>query len=474
MNSTIFKRTKILATVGPATMSEEKIFQLAEAGVNGFRLNFSHGDAEARLQQVAWIRSASQKLGKPVAILQDLQGPKIRLGALKDNMLTVKTGDILTLDSEIAEHDGSFNLPVQYNLAEKMKVGEPLYMFDGKIKSIVREISGPTAIRVEIQNDGFLMSRKGLNLPDTDFGGDILTEKDIQDLEWGSGQDFDYVALSFVQRAEDIVDLRARLVELGSDAYVIAKIETKSAIKPENLEEIIRVSDGVMVARGDLAVEAGAEIVPVIQRRIIALCRKYSKLSIVATQMMGSMVDNPEPSRAEVSDVANAVIQGADTVMLSDETAMGKYPIETVCAMKKTIMYTQEHSEVMAVERGEGRKKTDAVLSYAAAQLARDLDARAIFAETTSGATAVNVGAFRPDMPIISVTDLPKTAQKLALNYATRSYVRPSGLDAANELADELRQEGYLGEDPVTVVLVSGHQPGRRGHTDNIQVRTFE
>lgn len=474
MNSTIFKRTKILATVGPATSSEEKIFQLMEAGVNGFRFNFSHGEPEDRLDQIARIRGASEKLGKPVAILQDLQGPKIRLGVLKDNMLNVKTGDVLTLDSEIAEHDGSFNLPVQYNLAEKMKVGEPLYMFDGKIRSIVREISSPSAIKVEIQNDGFLMSRKGLNLPDTDFGGDILTEKDIADIEWAADKDFDYVALSFVQQAEDITDLRSRLVELGSDAYVISKIETKSAIKPENLEEIIRVSDGVMVARGDLAVEAGAEIVPVVQRRIIALCRKYSKLCIVATQMMGSMVDNPEPSRAEVSDVANAVIQGADTVMLSDETAMGKYPIETVKAMKKTIMYTQEHSEVMKVERNEMRDKTDAVLSYAAAKLAKDLDSRAIFAETSRGATAVNVGAFRPNMPIISVTDKPKTAQKLALNYATRSYVRPSGLDAANELADDLYKEGYLGEDPVTIVLVSGHQPGRPGKTDNIQVRTLQ
>ena len=474
MNSTIFKRTKILATVGPATHSEEKIFQLAEAGVNGFRLNFSHGAAEDRLEQIAWIRSASERLSKPVAILQDLQGPKIRLGVLQNNHLDVATGDMLTLDSEIAEHDDGFNLPVQYNLAEKMKVGEPLYMFDGKIKSIVREISSPTAIKVEIQNNGVLMSRKGLNLPDTDFGGDILTEKDVEDIEWGATQDIDYVALSFVQRAEDITDLRSRLVELGSDAYVIAKIETKSAIKPEHLEEIIRVSDGVMVARGDLAVEAGAELVPVMQRRIIALCRKHGKLCIVATQMMGSMVDNPEPSRAEVSDVATAVIQGADTVMLSDESAMGKYPIETVKAMKKVILYTQDHSDVMAVERGEHRKKTDAILSYTAAQLARDLDARAIFAETTSGATAVNVGAFRPSMPIISVTDQPKTAQKLALNYATRSYIRPSGLDAANELADELRKEGYLGDDPVTVVLVSGHQPGRPGKTDNIQVRTLE
>ena len=301
MSNTIFKRTKILATVGPATMSQDKISQLMQAGVNGFRLNFSHGSYDERREQIGWIRTASHEQGKPVAILQDLQGPKIRLGVLKDNMLTVRAGDVLTLDSSITEHDGSFNLPVQYNLAEKMKVGEPLYMFDGKIKSIVREIAGPTAITVEVQNDGFLMSRKGLNLPDTDFGGDILTPKDIADIEWAANQDFDYVALSFVQTEDDIIDLRSRLTALGSDAYIIAKIETKSAISDEHLEEIVKASDGIMVARGDLAVEAGAEIVPVIQRRIIALCRKYSKLSIVATQMMGSMVDNPEPSRAEVT-----------------------------------------------------------------------------------------------------------------------------------------------------------------------------
>ena len=472
MNNTIFKRTKILATIGPATMSQEKISQLMESGVNGFRLNFSHGGYDERLEQINWIRTASRQQGKPVAILQDLQGPKIRLGILKDNMLAVKAGDMLVLDSAIQEHDGSFNLPVQYNLAEKMKVGEPLFMFDGKIRSIVREITGPTAIKVEVQNDGFLMSRKGLNLPDTDFGGDILTPKDLADIEWASSQDFDYVALSFVQSASDIVDLRQRLLSFGSDAQIIAKIETKSAISEENLEKIVKLSDGVMVARGDLAVEAGAEIVPVVQRRIIALCRKHGKLVIVATQMMGSMVDNPEPSRAEVSDVANAVIQGADVVMLSDETANGKYPIETVKAMRNTILYTQEHSNVMAVEKDEARRKTDAILSYTAAQLAKEINARAIIAATSTGATAVHIGAFRPNMPIICVTDNPKTAQKLALNYASRPYVRPNSVNAANQLADELKANGYFGDDPATVVLVSGHglEPGQ---TDNIQVRTL-
>lgn len=471
--STVFKRTKILATVGPAVHSAEKIAAMADAGVNGFRINFSHGGEPDRLEQINWIRDASKASGKPVAILQDLQGPKIRLGILKDNRLDVKKGDSLTLDYALAEHDGGTVLPVQFNLAEKMKVGEPIYLFDGKIQGVVTDIPSQTAITIEILNDGFLMSRKGLNLPDTDFGGDILTEKDIADIEWGSKQDFDFVSLSFVQTAGDIVDLRARLVALGSRAQVIAKIETKAAIRPENLEEIVRVSDGIMVARGDLAVEAGAEVVPVIQRRIVALCRKHGKLSIVATQMMGSMVDNPEPTRAEVSDVANAVIQGSDAVMLSDETANGNYPIETIKAMRRTIMYTQEHSEVSPVDKSEARQKTDAAISYAAVRLAQDINAQAIIAETSTGATAVNIAAFRPNLPIISMTDHQETAQMLALSYATRSYVRESGLESAGKLAEELKAEGYFGEGPATIVLVSGYKPGEPGTTNNIQVRVL-
>lgn len=474
--SIIFKRTKILATVGPAVHSPEQIAELIDAGVNGCRINFSHGGEPDRLEQIEWIRRASQESGKPVAILQDLQGPKIRLGVLKDNMLEVKKGDHLVLDNAYQEeHDGGQTLPVQYNLASKMKVDEPLYLFDGRIKSKVIEIVSETAIKIEALNDGYLMSRKGLNLPDTDFGGDILTEKDIADIEWGSRQDFDYVSLSFVQSAGDIIDLRSRLTELGSRAKVIAKIETKAAIRPENLEEIIRVSDGIMVARGDLAVEAGAEVVPVVQQRIVSLCRKHGKLSIVATQMMGSMVENPEPSRAEVNDVANAVVQGADTVMLSDETANGKYPLETVRAMKKTILYTQENSNIsMVVDNDVRRSKNEAAISHAAVQLAKEIDARVIVAETNTGATAINIAAYHPGVPIISVTDKPETAQRLALYYATRSYVRPSGLESAAKLAEELKQQGYLGEEPVIAVLVSGHTPGQPGTTNNIQVKTLE
>lgn len=472
--SLIFKRTKILATLGPSTNNAETIEQLILSGTNGFRLNFSHGTYEERDEQLPWIRDASAKIGKPVAILQDLQGPKIRLGSLTENT-KVSKGDEIILDFA-AEHNG-LTFPVQYNLASKVKVGEPLYIFDGKVKTTVIEIASETAIKLRVENDGTLMSRKGINLPDTDFGGDILTPKDIKDIEYGATKDIDYVALSFVQSAEDINNLRQMLLGLGSTAQIIAKVETKAAIKDGTLEAIVKASDGVMVARGDLAVEAGAEIVPIIQRKIIALCRKYGKLSIVATQMMASMVDAPEPTRAEVSDVATAVILGADTVMLSDETANGSYPLETVAAMKKVILYTQEHVAVAPItDIVEGKKSSREAISQAAVSLAEQLGAEAIVAETKSGATAANIAAHRPNLPIISVTSEARAAQQLALSYANKSFVRPDGEKAGFELAKELREQKFFADsgESIKVVIVSGKQPGLIGGTDTIRVRVIE
>lgn len=472
--SALFKRTKILASVGPPVDSYEQLEQMISAGVNGFRLNFSHAKTEDTDRQIPWIRQASEKIGKPVAILQDLQGPKIRLGNLQANV-DVKTGDLLTLEYGI-EHDGSYLMPVQYNLAEKVKVGEPIYIFDGKVRTTVTEIPRETAIVVRVENDGVLMSRKGINLPDTDFGGDILTPKDMKDIEYGASQDIDYVALSFVQSAADIDNLRQILTGMGSTAQIIAKIETKAAIEDATLEEIVKTSDGVMVARGDLAVEAGAEVVPIVQRKIIALCRKYGKLSIVATQMMASMVSMPEPTRAEVSDVASAVILGADAVMLSDETANGQYPLETVAAMKKVILYTQEHTSVAPVtDIIKGIRPARDAISRAAVELAAQLGASAIVAETKSGATAANIAAHRPNLPIISVTSEPRAAQQLALSYANKSFLRPDGEKAGYELAKELKETGFFdAESPTTVVIVSGKQPGLIGGTDTIRVRVLE
>lgn len=445
---------------------------LITAGTNGFRLNFSHGDSQQRDDQITWIREASTLIGKPVAILQDLQGPKIRLGMLNENM-DVKKGDEIILDNA-AEHNG-YVLPIQYNLAEKVKIGEPIYIFDGKIRTTVIEITSETAIKVRVENDGTLMSKKGINLPDTDFGGDILTPKDLQDIEYGLTKDIDFVALSFVQSPDDINNLRQILIAGGSQAQIIAKIETKAAIKDDVMEQIVIASDGIMVARGDLAVEAGAEVVPIVQRRLISLCRKHGKLSIVATQMMASMVDSPEPTRAEVSDVANAVIQGADTVMLSDETANGKYPLETVGAMKRVILYTQDNVPVSPLHDYAVAKNVQLdAISTAAVSLAEQLGVDAIIAETKSGATAANIAGHRPNLPIISVTSEMRSAQQLGLNYANRSYIRPDGVEAGFDLAKELKSQGLFGDGKTTVIIVSGQQPGIIGTTDTIKVRVLE
>ncbi|HAC55877.1 TPA: pyruvate kinase [Candidatus Saccharibacteria bacterium] len=467
--SMIFKRAKILATLGPATNSYEAIEKMIQAGVNGFRLNFSHGTYEERDQQIVWIRTASEKLGKPVAILQDIQGPKIRLGEIENNSYDVQKGGELILTYGV-KHDGNV-IPVQYDLSEKVKVDERLYIFDGKIRTTVIA-TGDASVVVRVENGGTLMSRKGINLPDTDFGGDILTEKDYRDLEYGAKTDIDYVALSFIQSASDVEAARGFLAEKGSTAHIIAKVETKAAIEPEELTHIVEASDGVMVARGDLAVEVGAEIVPIVQRKIIALCQKHSKISIVATQMMASMVDSPEPTRAEVSDISNATIIGADCLMLSDETANGSYPLQAIATMKRAILYTQEHAPVRPLDVPERTQSQAAAICAAAKALASQLDATAIIAETKSGSTAAQLAAHRPSRPIISVTSEPRVAQQLALLYANKSFCRPEGERAGLELAKELAEQGFI-ETPATVVLVSGRQPGLMGATDTIRVRTL-
>ncbi len=474
--SKLFKRTKILATIGPSTNSAEKIEEVIMAGVNGCRLNCSHGSNEERDQQIKWIRAAAKKKGRSVAILQDLQGPKIRLGMLKDNHLDLKKGDEMILESAEFEHNGGLTVPVQYNLAEKVKIGEPISMFDGKIKTTVTEIVSDTAIKVEVLNDGFVMSKKGLNLPETDFSGDILTEKDLADIEYGAECDYDYVSLSFVQSAGDIEKLKQILLSHGSTAKVIAKIETKKAISSdENLEKIVKAADGIMVARGDMATEAGAEVVPIIQRKLIAMCRANAKLCIVATDMLASMTESPSPTRAEVSDVATAVVQGADVVMLSDETANGKYPLETVKEMKKVILYTQNHSRVASLAKdpvGEKSEVYDAI-SNAAARLAEKINADAIICQTASGATATTMAAERPNVPIVSVTSNERVANQLALFYANSAFVRPYSEDFGFELAKELKKNEYLqvkeGELDLTTVIVSGDK--NKVGTDTIKVR---
>lgn len=471
----VFKRAKILATVGPATHSYEKIEELVRSGVNGFRLNCSHGNNEEREQQIKWVREASDKVGKPVTVLLDLQGPKIRLGQI-ESVIAVKEGEEWQLAFGRPTDENAKRLEVQYDLSLKMREGEPLYLFDGKIEAEITAVDKENhSIMMRVKNEGILMARKGLNLPDTNFGGDVLTEKDVSDLDFGAKHDIDYVAMSFVQTADDVRQLRKLMEERDMPAKVVTKIETKLAIERTNLEQIIEASDGVMVARGDLAVEAGAEVVPIVQRDITGMCQKHGKLSIVATQMMASMVDSPSPTRAEVSDVASAVITGADCVMLSEETAAGRYPVETVRAMKRVILYTQAHAPVRPVYfRGEHvtTGKQDAI-SSAVVTLAQQIDATAIVAETKSGATAQSIATHRPTMPIVSVTSDKRVAQQLALLYANKSFLRPDGERAGLELAHELREKGFFPTGS-TVILVSGRQPGVVGTTDTIRVRVLE
>lgn len=466
----IFKRAKILATLGPASNSYEIILDMIQSGVNGFRLNFSHGTHEEHQQRLEWARQASKEFGKPIAILQDLQGPKIRLGDF-EGTISVTTGDEWTLVYKDTPK-GDRELPVQYDLSEKMKEGERLFIFDGKVRSQVIKVK-PRRVTIRIENDGLLLARKGLNLPDTDFGGDVITPKDIRDVEYGATQDIDYVAMSFVQTADDIRKLRKLMEKHNFKAKIVAKIETQAAIREENLEAIIMEADAAMVARGDLAVETSAEIVPIVQRQILQLTQKHGKIGIVATQMLASMQFNPEPTRAEVSDVANAVITGADCVMLSDETAAGRYPVETVATMKRIICYTQEHAPVRPLFFSEGNTSMQDAISSAVITLAHQLQAQAIVCETKSGTTARSIAAHRPSMPIVSVTSDPQVAQQLCLLYANKSFLRPDGEKAGLKVAQELVNKG-LGERGRPIVLVSGRQPGLTGGTDTIRVRIME
>lgn len=463
-----FKRTKIIATVGPATNSYEALLGMIKAGANGIRLNFSHGTTEERTKQIKWIREASKESVKPVAIIQDLQGPKIRLGDF-DGVVEVRKGQGLSFQYE-ADYSTTGHLPTQYDLSQKVKRGEHMYLYDGKLQAVITAVRGGV-VYAEAQNDGMLMKRKGMNLPDTDFGGDIITAKDRADLVYGSSQDIDYVALSFVQTADDIVKLKKLLKSMNSSARVIAKVETKAAV--DNIEAIVRESDAVMIARGDLAVETSAESVPIVQRKIIGLGQRYAVPTIVATQMLASMNEAPEPTRAEVSDIATAVVVGADCVMLSDETASGAYPTEAVATMKRVIVYTEDHLPLRVSFPGNEDHSRQSAISSAILNLAENIAAKAIVAETKSGATARQVAARRSTIPLIAVTSDSRTAQQLAIVYGARSYVRPVDAHAAEKLTDWLRKNKVLHKGDI-VVTASGRYPGVVGTTDTIKVRALD
>lgn len=465
-----YKRTKIIATVGPATNSYHAIRELIRHGANGLRLNFSHGTHPEREQQITWIRKASKELDKPVAIIQDLQGPKIRLGEF-DGIITVQTGQTIRFGYN-ADWVGTGIIPTQYDLSTKLKRGERMYLYDGKVHTEVTSIKNGI-VHAKAENDGILIARKGINLPDTDFAGDVITDKDKADLAFGSQHDIDYIGMSFVQSADDIASLRRLIKNLGAARKVIAKVETKLAV--ENIDSIVREADAVMVARGDLAVETPAESVPIVQRQIVGLGLKYAKPTIVATQMLLSMTDLPEPTRAEVSDVATAVMIGADCVMLSEETASGKYPTEAVRVMKRIVKYAEAHN-VDGVHISGGADQTlsrQSAISRSVISLAESIHAAAIVAETKSGATAQQIASCRPAIPLIAVTSEARAAQQLALVYGVKSYVRPASKLAASKLTDFLRHTKVLKKGDI-VVTASGKHPGVVGTTDTIKVRQLD
>lgn len=464
-----FKRTKIIATVGPSTDSYEAVLGLIKAGANGIRLNFSHGTNPERTRQIKWIRKASAEAGKPVAIIQDLQGPKIRLGDF-DGIVNVKKGKGLSFGYQ-ADYAKTGHLPTQYDLSKKVKRGERIHLYDGKVHTVVTSVRDGI-VYVEAENDGILIKRKGMNLPDTDFAGDIITPKDRADLVYGSSQDIDYVALSFVQTAHDIERLKTLLRSMNSTVKVIAKIETKAAV--DNIDEIVQASDVVMIARGDLAVETASESVPIVQRKIIGLGLRYATPTIVATQMLASMSDSPEATRAEVSDVATAVIVGADCVMLSDETASGKYPLEAAKAMKRIILYTEAHMPLKVSFLGNDEVRShQASISKAVISLAEDVAAKAIVVETKSGATALQLAAHRAAIPLIAVASEKRVAQQLAITYGAKSYVQPAAHNTAVKVTHWLQQNKQLKKGDI-VVTASGRHPGVVGTTDTIKVRVLE
>lgn len=464
-----FKRTKIIATVGPATDSYEAVLRLIKIGANGLRLNFSHGSHEEHAQRIKWIRKASKEYGKPVAIIQDLQGPKIRLGDF-DGIINVTAGQSLTFKYK-CDYEKTGFVPTQFDLSKKVKRGERVYLYDGKVKTTVVSVKN-SLVHVRVENDGIILKRKGINLPDTDFGGDTITLKDRKDLVFGSTQDIDYVAQSFIQSAADIRNMRLIMKRLGMDAKIISKFETKAAI--ENMNEIVEETDVIMIARGDLAVEVAAESVPIIQRKLIGLGMEHMKPSIVATQMLFSMTESPEPTRAEVSDVATAVIVGADCVMLSDETASGKYPFQAIKIMKRIILYAQINSPLKAIfpDYRQVLSSQSAICS-AVIELSNQLNAKAIVAETASGATALLIASRRPTRSVIVTTSSTRVSQQLAIVYGTKTFIRPDDRLQATKLTNWLLEQGSLLKGDI-IITASGKYPGVVGSTDTIKVRVMD
>jgi pyruvate kinase len=412
------KKTKIVATIGPVTSSQEQLEKLLKAGLNVVRMNFSHGDFTEHQEKIDNAKKASEKTGLPVAFLQDLGGPKIRTGefATESGRVTIKKGQVFTLTTRTVKGDENICSVNYKKLSKEIKVGHRVMLDDGKKSLIVTKIKGEDII-CKVEVGGELKGRRGVNLPDTDVSISSLTPKDKKDLEFGLKNDVDFFALSFVRRPKDVLDLRKILDEAKSKAHIISKIETPQAI--ENIDEIIKISDGIMVARGDLAIEVPAEEVPLLQKMIIRKCNEAGKPVITATQMLESMIQSPVPTRAEVSDVANAILDGTDAIMLSEETTLGQYPIEAVKLMTRVAEHTEKDllKEVFYKDGVKEKLAISESVTLSAVKNAIRLDAKYLVSLTYSGFNARFMSRHKPTTPIIVLTPKKKTFQQLQLSW---------------------------------------------------------
>ncbi len=466
------KKTKIIATIGPASSHPQIIRGLIKAGLNVARLNFSHGTYEERKEQIQNIRAISKELNKPVAIMADLQGPKLRLGIF-EGVKKIKKGEIVLFSTAPSGEE----IPIQFDLTSYVSKGERIFVNDGLVEFKVLEVKNG-AIKTQAQNNGIISSNKGVNIPDTLVKDTAFTQKDRQDLEFVLRQGVDLVALSFVQTAQDLKIAREIIKSHNSKVQVVSKIEKKQAL--ENLEEIMKASDAVMVARGDLGIETNASEVPLAQQKIINLARQLQRSVIIATQMLESMTLNPRPTRAETSDVANAVLNQVDAVMLSAETASGKYPVEAVKTMNEIILSVEEHPEYKNIIQINWQNIPHELLSVsaivsAAAVLAERVNAKTVVVATSTGNTAKILASFRPEARVVAVTYEEKVPNQLQLVWGVECFMIKftKNYNAFWDQVINSINKYKIAAAGDKVVIVSGSLVGVTGRTDTIKVVTI-
>jgi len=466
------RKAKIVCTLGPATNSPEKLRELIDAGMDVARINRSHGSFEEHEAVYKNVRNAADAAKRNVAVLVDLQGPKIRLGKFgEDKKYYLNEGDKFTITTRDVVGDQNIVSTTHKGLADDAKVGDPLLIDDGKVRVRVTAVDKENGdVHTVTEIPGPVSNNKGINLPGAAVSVPAMSEKDIEDLRWGLRLGADFIALSFVRDAKDADDVRKIMDEEGIHVPIIAKIEKPQAV--ENLEEVIAAFDGFMVARGDLAVEMPLEEVPLIQKRIIELARRNAKPVIVATQVLESMTNNPRPTRAEASDCANAVLDGADAVMLSGETSVGEFPIQTVKTMASIIEATEKLGADRIAPLGSRPHTRSGIITQAAKQVGEDLGAKYFVTFTQSGDSARRMARLRSGIPLLAFTPDPKTQKELALDWGVNSYLTPQvgSVDAMIGQVDTTLQAEGLAEPGDRVVIVSGAPVGVPGSTNSILV----